>query len=93
MGISLRDKILVHTLSPDLSFPRCDGIVFAAKGLNGAWAGRDSFSSTMSLCEQGLEESPARRSGIWGRVAVRSCSPDFQSHSQQLVHNRNWADM
>lgn len=93
MGFILRDKILVHTLSPDLSLSRCDGIVFGVNGLRSASGGRDSFSSTLAPCEEGLEESPGRRSGIRGQVAVRSLSPAFLCLTQQLVHNPNWPDM
>ena len=93
MGLCLRDKISVHSLSPDLSLSRCDGIVFVANGLRGGFEARDSFRSTMSRCEQGLEESPGRRSGIRGGVAVRSVCRVIRRLSQQLVHNPNSADM
>lgn len=93
MSLCLRDKILIHSLSPDLSLSRCDGIVFSPNGLRGARWVCDSFEASMSRCEQGLEESPRRRSGIRGEVAVRSVCRVIRRLSQQLVHNRNSADM
>lgn len=93
MRLCLRDKIPVHSLSPDLSLSRCDGIVFVANGLRGVFEARDSFGSTMSRCEQGLEESPRRGSGIRGEVAVRSVRRVIRPLSQQLVHSPNSADM
>ncbi len=93
MGLCLRDNISAHSLSPNLSLSRCDGIVFVTKGLRGAVQASDSFAATMSRCEQGLEESPRRRSEIRGGVAVRSVCRVIPCPSQQLVHNANSADM
>lgn len=93
MRLCLRDKNPVHSLSPDLSLSRCDGIVFVTNGLRGALGAPDSFEAVMSRCEQGLEESLWRRSGIRGQVAVRSVCRVIRRLSQQLVHTPNSADM
>lgn len=93
MGLNLRENIFPHSLSPDLSLSRCDGIAFRPNSLRPPSGVCDSFSSTVSRCEQGLEESPGRRSGIRGLVAVRSLSSVFLCLTQQLVHNPNWPDM
>lgn len=93
VGLYLREKIFAHSLSPDLSLSRCDGITFCMRTLWGLSGGRDSFSSTMSRCEQRLGESPGRRSGIRGEVAVRSLSRVYLCPTQQLVHTPAETDM